>query len=265
MTEPTIRRAKRDKEHPYFQMRRATAQDHALTPEALGVLTEILSRPDDWSVNVSQLTKREGLGRDKAYRILNELIGLGYVQRLTHRDEQGRVSSTEYVVYEEPQQVEHPLPENPYPVKPVPANTDYTDKRKALKRDYTSSLSRDEQNTAEGVEIVAKPSKPTFDDLFGAHTRPTELPLSVRLHTAIRTAFYQDRKVTQSEEFLITQAVKDLVSVEFKPEDVQGFYDWLMGKGFTSLTPRAMGNHVNTYLGEIQAPKARRTFTIEGE
>jgi predicted transcriptional regulator len=98
----TIRRAKHDKDNPYFLMRRDTAQDHSISAEALGILTEILSRPDDWRVSPEQLSNRVNTKRARVYRILKELIAARYIERIYHRDSHGRVQWVEYIVHECP-------------------------------------------------------------------------------------------------------------------------------------------------------------------
>ena len=54
---PTIIRAPRSAEHPYFACRRAPAQDEALSWEARGVLWYLLSKPDDWIILESDLMR----------------------------------------------------------------------------------------------------------------------------------------------------------------------------------------------------------------
>lgn len=125
----TIRRAAHDRSAGYFLNLRSNAQDYGMTLEALGMLTELLSRPGDWKVKIGQLTKRKGLGRDRAYRVLNELIESGHVVRQINRDDTGKVLSVEYTVFEDPTSTVDPLPEKPDTVKPDTANQDYTEYR----------------------------------------------------------------------------------------------------------------------------------------
>lgn len=103
-----VKRTQHDSQQPYFMMVRSTAQDLALSPEALGILTYLLSKPDGWEVTVKDLDQREGVGRDKAYRILRELIDKRYIERTRLSDEQGHIQGYLYEVYEAP------FPENPY-------------------------------------------------------------------------------------------------------------------------------------------------------
>jgi hypothetical protein len=78
------------------------ANDTRLSADALGVLTYLLTRPDNWKVIPEQLSKRFDCGRAKMYRILRLLVETGYVQRHQYRDVQRRVfGRIEYAVYDE--------------------------------------------------------------------------------------------------------------------------------------------------------------------
>jgi len=109
----TIRRANHGKEHPYYLATRASAQDKEISYEASGMLQYLLSKPNDWRVQPKDLVRKD-CGRDKVYKILNELIKGGYIERIYNRDEKGRIVLVEYVVDE----VKKPLPENPDMEKP---------------------------------------------------------------------------------------------------------------------------------------------------
>lgn len=93
-------RAVHDKDNPYFQMRRDSAQNKSMTYEALGMLAYILSKSDTWEVMISDL-EREGTGRDRAYRILGELMRLHYIRRVGVRNN-GKFNHVDYEVYETP-------------------------------------------------------------------------------------------------------------------------------------------------------------------
>ena len=57
---------------------RGVAQNHTLSYEALGLLTYLLSKPDDWTV-VPEDLMRTGCKRDKVYKLLNELKDAGHI------------------------------------------------------------------------------------------------------------------------------------------------------------------------------------------
>lgn len=124
-----IRRAEHSKENPYVMVRRNTLQDTSLSYEALGMLGYILSQPDNWRVEPSELV-REGCGRDKVYRILKELIEKRYIEHEKHQGANNLIRWGDYVVHERPytenpytenQDMDSPsnrFPENPYTEKP---------------------------------------------------------------------------------------------------------------------------------------------------
>lgn len=118
---------------PYFMMDRASAQRKEMSYEALGLLAYILSRPNDWKVQPTDL-QREGCGRDKVYNLLKELMNFRHVIRVENpRDEQGRTTGFSYIVYESPAPLggvtipaSQPLPESPYTASPDPVNQGIT-------------------------------------------------------------------------------------------------------------------------------------------
>ncbi|WP_146237972.1 hypothetical protein [Meiothermus sp. Pnk-1] len=123
-----IRRSSRDRRG--FVVYNETANDLELTAEALGVLVYILSKPDHWRVNVADLQKRRGMGRDKAYRIMRELIANRYAQFVEYYEPNGQVKDGEYVIYDVRQpeglepKVRRPITEKPDTAQPDTAQPD---------------------------------------------------------------------------------------------------------------------------------------------
>ena len=79
-----------------------TAQDLRLSFEARGLLTMILSMPDDWVIYKSWLAEQAPcVGRDKLNRMMNELKDNGYIIARQDKNEEGKFSRTDYDVYAE--------------------------------------------------------------------------------------------------------------------------------------------------------------------
>ena len=75
--------------------------DERLSWEALGLLLYLLSRPSDWRIHVRHLCSVRRSGRDRMYRMVNELVAAGYIVREVVRSRQ-RIVSVEYVVTDQP-------------------------------------------------------------------------------------------------------------------------------------------------------------------
>ena len=92
-------------------------RDKNLSLKAKGLLSQMLSLPEEWDYTFAGLSfiNREKI--DAVREAIKELENAGYIVRTRERDEKGRLKGTEYVIYERPQQenpeVENPASENP--------------------------------------------------------------------------------------------------------------------------------------------------------
>jgi DnaD/phage-associated family protein len=120
----TIQRAPKDRENPYRLINRHAMEDDRLTFEARGVLAYILVKPDNWKIQIADLRRGGNMGRDKTYRIINELISFGYITREAERNKDGTIGETAYFVYENPQVVKADTPEEPVSNEPLPDKPD---------------------------------------------------------------------------------------------------------------------------------------------
>ena len=93
-----------------------------LSLKAKGLLSMMLPLPEDWNYTTRGLAKICKEGVDAIGAALRELEAAGYIVRHKLRDRQGRISDTEYVIYEQPQlrkpDTDSPDTENPYMDKP---------------------------------------------------------------------------------------------------------------------------------------------------
>lgn len=86
-----------------------------LTLKAKGLLSQMLSLPEDWDYTLVGLTliNREQISAIR--EAIHELERAGYIVRTRERDDKGRLRGADYVIYEQPQQPTSDLPtlENP--------------------------------------------------------------------------------------------------------------------------------------------------------
>ena len=78
-------------------------RDKSLSLKAKGLLSQMLSLPEEWDYTLQGLAyiNREQIGAIR--QAVHELEGAGYIVRTRERDSQGRLRGAEYIIYEEPQ------------------------------------------------------------------------------------------------------------------------------------------------------------------
>ena len=108
-----------EKNKNYTVMSNVHLRDKALSLKAKGLLSLILSLPDDWQYNVKGLAAISKEGRSGITSGLQELEAAGYLERRQLRGEHGKLAQVEYVVFEAPRP---PLAENPATAKPATAD-----------------------------------------------------------------------------------------------------------------------------------------------
>ena len=88
-----------------------------LSLRAKGLLSLLLSLPEDWNFSAIGLAELSKDGRDATAKALDELEKFGYLQRTQKQDENGKFIGVEYDVFEQPQKI-LPFTEKPFTVNP---------------------------------------------------------------------------------------------------------------------------------------------------
>lgn len=105
----------------YTVMSNAHFKEKELSLKAKGLLSLMLSLPDNWDYSIAGLVTLSADGKDRVMSALNELEALGYLKRTKLTDEKGRFAGYDYDIYENPQ-TENPYAENPNTDKPNTEN-----------------------------------------------------------------------------------------------------------------------------------------------
>ena len=87
-------------------------KEKGMSLKAKGLLSLMLSLPDDWNYSVSGLVRLSKDGKDSVMSALTELEKFGYLIRMKTHNEKGQFNGIEYYIYEQPQQ-ENPVADNP--------------------------------------------------------------------------------------------------------------------------------------------------------
>ena len=102
----------------YTVMSNYHLKDTALSLKAKGLLSMFLSFPDDWNYSTRGLASICKEGVEAIGNTIKELEKAGYILRRQLRGANGRITDTEYVIYERPQDPELPAPEDTGPETP---------------------------------------------------------------------------------------------------------------------------------------------------
>lgn len=79
-------------------------KEKKMSLKAKGLLSLMLSLPDDWNYSVSGLVKLSKYGKDGVMSALSELEKFGYLHRIKLQNEKGQFTGIEYNIYEQPQE-----------------------------------------------------------------------------------------------------------------------------------------------------------------
>lgn len=133
-----------EKTKNYTVMANYHLRDKRLSLKAVGLLSKMLSLPEEWDYTTRGLAAICKDGVDAIGAALKELENCGYLVRHRLRDDRGRMRDTEYVIYESPHtalpDTENPYLDNPDTVKPD------TENPAQLSKDISDSLKEKNKN-----------------------------------------------------------------------------------------------------------------------
>lgn len=110
-----------EKNHSYTVMANHHLRDERLSLKSKGLLSLILSLPDDWRISIEGMTQFSSDGKDAIRSAIRELTDAGYITRAQTHSEAGTFSGYDYIVHETPAAspssgfptMEKPTTENP--------------------------------------------------------------------------------------------------------------------------------------------------------
>ena len=113
----------------YTVMSNHHLRNRDLTLKAKGLLSQMLSLPDNWDYTLAGLSRINREKIDAIREAVRELEKAGYIVRSRERDKKGRLRGADYIIYEQPQPpvldlptLENPTLDNPTLEKPMLEN-----------------------------------------------------------------------------------------------------------------------------------------------
>ena len=152
-----------------------------LSLKAKGLLSQMLSLPEDWDYTLAGLSLINREKIDAIREAVRELERAGYIVRSRERDEKGRLRGAEYVIYEQPQTptldlptlenptLDNPTQENPTLEKPTLENP--TQLNKDIQR---TDLPKTEKSNTDLPSTHSIPILSPYPSPFGDAAEPQE-------------------------------------------------------------------------------------------
>lgn len=149
----------------YTVMSNYHLRDKQLSLKAKGLLSQMLSLPDDWDYTLTGLACINKESKDAIRSAINELENGGYIKRYQKVDKSGKFGGNEYVIFEKPvdnnmiePSLEKPSSENPtsdYPLagNPTQRNTEES-KKDELSIDSFLSGEKNEMTEMEQYRVL---------------------------------------------------------------------------------------------------------------
>ena len=164
-----------EKTRDYTVMSNHHLRDTGLSLKSKGLLSMMLSLPEDWNYTTRGLAKICKEGTDSIGSALKELERAGYIVRNRLRDSKGKIVDVEYVIYETPHppepdgpcedepDTEHPDTENP------DMDTPGLENRPQLNKDKSNpdKSKKDELSTEGSNPVLSIPKAPRGSDGMG--------------------------------------------------------------------------------------------------
>ena len=144
-----------EKNKGYTVMSNHHLRNHTLSLKAKGLLSQMLSLPEDWDYTLKGLAQINRESIDAIREAVRELEQAGYITRSRERDTRGCLRGTVYTIYEQPHAgptseepaqasptldnpiLEKPMLEKPTLENPMQLNTKSTKKRKRQSTDLS--------------------------------------------------------------------------------------------------------------------------------
>ena len=140
----------------YTVMSNHHLRNKELSLKAKGLLSQMLSLPEDWDYTLAGLSYINRESIDAIRTAVWELEKAGYITRRQGRDEKGKMTAIEYTIYEQPQPpaldcpiLKNPTADNPILENPTPDNPTSENPMQLNKDIQKTNLSKKEKSNTD--------------------------------------------------------------------------------------------------------------------
>ena len=170
----------------YTVMSNHHLRNRGLTLKAKGLLSQMLSLPDNWDYTLAGLSHINREKIDAIREAVRELEKAGYIVRSRERDEKGRLRGADYIIYEQPQPpvsglptLENPTLDNPTLDNPTLENPTLENPTQLNKDISRTDLSKKEKSNTDlsntySIPILSPYPSPFTEDAAEPERKGTE-------------------------------------------------------------------------------------------
>ncbi|HFU0905923.1 TPA: DUF6017 domain-containing protein [Streptococcus agalactiae] len=148
-----------EKNKGYTVMSNHHLRNKELTLKAKGLLSQMLSLPENWDYTLAGLSHINKESIDAIRTAVLELEKAGYIKRSQGRDKKGKMTAITYTIYEQPQSpvLENPTSDKPTLEKPKTDNPTSENPMQLNKDIQKTDLSRKEEINKDGLNTDSIP------------------------------------------------------------------------------------------------------------
>ena len=165
----------------YTVMSNHHLRNKELTLKAKGLLSQMLSLPEDWDYTLAGLSHINRESIDAIRTAVWELEKAGYITRRQGRDEKGKMTAIEYTIYEQPQPpelekpiLENPTADNPVLENPTTGNPTSENPMQIIKEEQKTNLSKKEKPNTDTQSTHSIPIHSPNPSPFEGAAQPPE-------------------------------------------------------------------------------------------
>lgn len=282
----TIIRTRKNRENPYVMIDKTGIEDERLSLKAKGLLATLLSKPDNWKIYITQLATTCKDGVDSVKAALKELREFGYVTMERIRDEKGKMSHTEWIVYEQPiyeEKIElkpRRVKKKPEPKKPIVSRAESisgfstngettdgeshtTNKVLLLNNDLTNNeLNNNKKNVNSTQPLFSKTKS------VGSNDKSSVVVVSERLKSFLAEKKIKVNKATLNKWLQMADEVTVIKAIEYTlnkdgVKTVTGYVTRILGAGFTEDIATGRKDRLPEWIAQQEVAATTEELSLE--
>lgn len=166
------------KTRDYTVMSNSHFREKEMSLKAKGLLSLMLSLPDEWDYSIAGLVLLSKDGKDSVMSALSELEEFGYLIRTRRTNEKGQFDGYDYDIFETPQEVEpqteKPQEENPNSEKP---NAENPNTEKPLQLNTHKLTTKKSTTKKSSNKDKKKESRGSFDEIITEYAKGVDISI----------------------------------------------------------------------------------------